>query len=310
MIDESLVRFTAHQLPREELHPLMARSDGPALRRAALHLGVLAVTGVLLWRLRATGWTLPLLVAHGYVLAFVFCAFHETAHRTAFRTRWLNTALGTLAGLLIFWPYRNYRVYHWEHHRFTQDAARDPELYFSKPASVGAYLLVLTGVPNLIRRVSDLLRLASGRADRPWMAAPERRPLILEARIYLGVYLVVALASALTGSPMALLLWIAPLLVGQAFLRPYLLAEHTACGATRDCLENTRTTRTLALVRLFAWNMPYHAEHHAYPAVPFHALPRLHEHVRARLANLESGYIVATVKVNRYLFARARGPVG
>ncbi|HWN12557.1 MAG TPA: fatty acid desaturase, partial [Candidatus Dormibacteraeota bacterium] len=241
-------------------------------------------------------------------LAFVFCAFHETAHRTAFRTRWLNTALGTLAGLLIFWPYRNYRVYHWEHHRFTQDAARDPELYFAKPASVGAYLLVLTGVPNLIRRVSDLLRLASGRADRPWMAAPERRPLIREARIYLGVYLAVALASALTGSPIVLLLWIAPLLVGQAFLRPYLLAEHTACGSTRDGLENTRTTRTLALVRLFAWNMPYHAEHHAYPAVPFHVLPRLHEHVRARLANLEPGYVAATVKVNRYLFARARGP--
>ena len=38
MIDESLVRFTAHQLPREELHPLMARSDGPALRRAAAGL--------------------------------------------------------------------------------------------------------------------------------------------------------------------------------------------------------------------------------------------------------------------------------
>jgi fatty acid desaturase len=308
MIDEPLVRFTAHQLPRQELHPLMARSDGPALRRAAAHLGALAVTGALLWRLRATGWALPLLVAHGYVLAFVFCAFHETAHRTAFRTRWLNTALGTLAGLLIVWPYRNYRVYHWEHHRFTQDEVRDPELYFAKPTSVGAYLLALTGVPNLIRRVSDLLRLAGGRADRPWMAAPERRPLIREARIYLGVYLAVALASALTGSPIVLLLWIAPLLVGQAFLRPYLLAEHTACGSTRDGLENTRTTRTLALVRLFAWNMPYHAEHHAYPAVPFHALPRLHGHVRARLANLEPGYVAATVKVNRYLFARARGP--
>jgi fatty acid desaturase len=308
MIDEPLVRFTAHQLPRQELHSLMARSDGPALRRAAAHLGALAVTGALLWRLRATGWALPLLVAHGYVLAFVFCAFHETAHRTAFRTRWLNTALGTLAGLLIVWPYRNYRVYHWEHHRFTQDEARDPELYFAKPTSVGAYLLALTGVPNLIRRVSDLLRLAGGRADRPWMAAPERRPLIREARIYLGVYLAVALASALTGSPIVLLLWIAPLLVGQAFLRPYLLAEHTACGSTRDSLENTRTTRTLALVRLFAWNMPYHAEHHAYPAVPFHALPRLHGHVRARLANLEPGYVAATVKVNRHLFARARGP--
>ena len=64
----------------------------------------------------------------------------------------------------------------------------------------------------------------------------------------------------------------------------------------------TRTTLTLPLVRLFAWNMPYDAEHHAYPAVPFHALPRLHERVRGRIANLESGYLAATVKVNRYLF--------
>ena len=56
MSDEALVRFTDHQLPREELHALMARSDGPALRRAAAHLGALAVTGALLWRLRATGW--------------------------------------------------------------------------------------------------------------------------------------------------------------------------------------------------------------------------------------------------------------
>jgi fatty acid desaturase len=308
MTDESIVRFTAHQLPREELRLLMTRADGPGLRRAAVHLGALAVTGGLLWRLRATGWALPLLVAHGYVLAFVFCAFHETAHRTAFRTRWLNTALGTLAGLLTFWPYRNYRVYHWQHHRFTQDEARDPELYFAKPASVGAYLLVLTGVPNLIRRLSDILRLAAGRADRPWMTAPERGPLILEARVCLGAYVTVALVSMLAGSPMALLLWIAPLLVGQAFLRPYLLAEHTACGSGRDSLENTRTTRTLALVRLFAWNMPYHAEHHAYPAVPFHALPRLHGHVRARLANLEPGYVAATVTVNRSLFTRRHGP--
>ena len=97
-----------------------------------------------------------------------------------------------------------------------------------------------------------------------------------------------------------------PLLVGQGFLRPYLLAEHTACAFTRDCLENTRTTLTLWLVRLFAWNMPYHAEHHAYPAVPFHALPRLHAQVRGKIANLEPGYVAATTKVNRYLFARPR----
>ena len=103
-------------------------------------------------------------------------------------------------------------------------------------------------------------------------------------------------------NPHALLVWIAPWILGQAFLRPYLLAEHTGCGATRDCLENTRTTLSVTLVRLFAWNMPYHAEHHAYPAIPFHALPRLHAILRCRIEHVEPGYVAATVTVNRYLF--------
>jgi fatty acid desaturase len=210
--------------------------------------------------------------------------------------------VGTVAGFLTFWPYRNYRVYHWEHHRYTQDVTRDPELFFAKPTSPGAYAFVLTGIPNLHRRLSDLLRLAAGVADRPWMAPAERRPLIIEARVYLAVYVVVAVASVFFGSFAVLWIWIVPFLLGQAFLRPYLLAEHTACAFTRDCLDNTRTTLTLPLVRLFAWNMPYHAEHHAYPAVPFHALPRLHERVRGRIANLDPGYVAATAKVNRYLF--------
>ena len=302
MSGEPLVRFTAHEMTREDLHALMARSDGPALLRTACHLGTLGITGALLWTFRSTVWAVPLVVVHGYVLAFTFCAFHEAAHRTAFRARWLNVALGTLAGLLTLWPYRNYRVYHWEHHRFTQDPARDPELYFPKPASPLAWLYVLTGIPNVQRRLVDMIRLAIGRADRPWMAPPERRPLILEARVYLAVYVAVAVGSIVAGSASALVLWFVPLLAGQVFLRPYLLAEHTGCAYTRDCLENTRTTLTLALVRLFAWNMPYHAEHHAYPGVPFHALPRLHERVRGKIANVEPGYVAATVTVNRALF--------
>lgn len=29
--------------------------------------------------------------------------------------------------------------------------------------------------------------------------------------------------------------------------------------------------------RKLAWNMPYHAEHHAWPSVPFHFLPFVHK---------------------------------
>ena len=217
MRDDALLRFTAHELTRRDLQGLMIRSNGPALLRTVWHFGMLGLTGTVIWTLRTTGWVLPLIVIHGYMLAFVFCALHETAHRTAFRTRWLNVVVGHLAGFVGFWPYRNYRVYHWDHHRFTQDVERDPELYFAKPRTVPAYLFVLTGIPNAIRRIGDV-------------------------------------------------------------------------------------------VRLFAWNMPYHAEHHAYPAVPFHALPRLHAGIRGKIANLEPGYVTASVKVARHLFAESAAP--
>src|SRR5215831_16428524 len=99
MSDDTLVRFTAHELRRDDLRALMVRSNGPAMARALWHFGVLVVTGTLVWMGRATLWVIPLLIAHGYVLAFLFCAFHESAHRTAFRSRWLKRARGLGGGL-------------------------------------------------------------------------------------------------------------------------------------------------------------------------------------------------------------------
>ena len=67
--------------------------------------------------------------------------------------------------------------------------------------------------------------------------------------------------------------WIIPALLGQPFLRLYLLAEHGCCAFVANMFENSRTTFTGPLVRFLAWNMPYHAEHHAFPTVPFYRLP-------------------------------------
>jgi fatty acid desaturase len=36
-----------------------------------------------------------------------------------------------------------------------------------------------------------------------------------------------------------------------------------------------------SLMRFLYWNMNYHIEHHMFPMVPYHALPALHEEVKA-----------------------------
>ena len=94
-----------------------------------------------------------------------------------------------------------------------------------------------------------------------------------------------------TGSIAPWTYWILPALAGQPFLRLYLLAEHTGCPLVPDMLANSRTTLTNGAVRFLAWNMPYHAEHHAFPSVPFHALPSLHKDLIADLSVTAPGYV-------------------
>ena len=101
----------------------------------------------------------------------------------------------------------------------------------------------------------------------------------------------VAALSVIFRSDAALFYWVLPVILGQPFLRAYLLAEHTGLPFVEDFWENTRTTLTGLPVRFLAWNMPFHAEHHANPAVPFHALPELHRREREKLKVVTPGYV-------------------
>ena len=43
---------------------------------------------------------------------------------------------------------------------------------------------------------------------------------------------------------------------------------------------NSRTVYLNPISRFIYWNMNYHVEHHMFPMVPYHALPKLHELIR------------------------------
>lgn len=100
-----------------------------------------------------------------------------------------------------------------------------------------------------------------------------------------------ALSAALFGWRTPFLFWIIPQLLGQPPLRAYLLSEHTGCTLDRNGLTNTRTTLTNAVVRLLMWEMPYHAEHHLFPSIPFHRLADAHALLKARLGFVQRGYV-------------------
>jgi fatty acid desaturase len=152
-----------------------------------------------------------------------------------------------------------------------------------------------------------MLRHACGRVDEPFIAARLRAGIVREARLYLAVYALALVVPATAGSPALLIFWLIPALLGQPFLRCYLLAEHTGCPLVADMLRNSRTTRSLALVRRLAWNMPYHAEHHACPWLPFHALPAAHRLLEPAIAVQASGYLAVNRAIVGRLAPRRKG---
>jgi fatty acid desaturase len=293
----------ADAIDKKRLKALSTRSDGRGLAQLVEHAALLGLTGYGVNLALGTLWLLPAMVAHGVVLVFVFAPLHEAIHRTAFRSRWLNDAVAWLCGFLLLLPPDYFRAFHFAHHRYTQDPARDPELAVAKPSSLVGYLLVVSGLPYWYRSIERTVKHTAGRVTEGFIPPRQWPAVTREARVLLLAYGVVAAASFAAGSWAVVVYWLVPALLGQPALRAYLLAEHALCPLVPDMLKNSRTTHSTAALRWLAWNMPYHTAHHAYPAVPFHALPAAHGLIADRVAVQAPGYLA----VQRQIIGAANG---
>lgn len=269
---------------------LVTRRNRPAITRLAAHLAVFAASGSAVVASGGTPWVVLGLVVHGIALVFLFAPLHETIHDTAFRTKSLNRVVATALGTFLLLPAGYFRHFHAAHHRLT-NVPGDPELSEGRPTRIADYVIHISGWPLWRDRVTALVRHAVGRVEESFVPIHRRSAMRHEARGTLLFYAALGLVSWTTGWGDAVLwLWIVPMLIGQPFLRVFLLAEHSGRPQVPDMLRNSRTTRSTAVVRALSWNMPYHSEHHAFPWVPFHALPILHAQIRPHLIDMAPGY--------------------
>ena len=77
-----------------------------------------------------------------------------------------------------------------------------------------------------------------------------------------------------------------PTLYGGWFALYCGMTQHL--GLAEDVLDHRLNAHRARFVnpifRFLYWNMNYHVEHHIFPTVPYHALPKLHEAIKARSA--------------------------
>jgi fatty acid desaturase len=289
---------------KDGVRALGARSDGPALGKFVVQYALFLASAAIV--VTAPANALPLwqtalgFAGVGFSVMAMFAATHETAHTTAFKSVTLNTVALWLASAPFLYIPTGFREFHFAHHRHTHEPGRDPEISMAgKPApgvtsNIGIYAGFLSGLPLMAFKITLLIAASIGGPKVLWetflfyVTPRARRRLMWEAR---GVLLLHA------GIVTVGVLWVPGLLylyaaqwLGHSMLSFYIMAEHNGLPHEGNVLARTRTMRTNGFVRWLMWNMPYHTEHHAYPAVPWHALPKLNRLLEPELVNVGTGY--------------------
>lgn len=296
--------YHSRQLKQAELRQLInSRSDGPALRRFGVQYALMLSSASLVALAPSLFLPLWLMLTAMLIFAFMtmslFAIVHETGHNTAFASRKLNRLGLWLAGTPIYYTPTGFKEFHFAHHRYTHHPARDPEISFGgKPmpdlgSGLIPYLGFVSGQPLMQYKILMLMAAAIG-TNKVWsgfltfVSPRSRQALNQEARLILVIH-ALWIISGIFWLPGLLWLLLAQAL-GHCFLSFYLITEHTGLAHSGSILARTRTTLSTPLMRWLMWNMPYHSEHHAYPAVPWHALPALHQLLQHELRYVQTGY--------------------
>ena len=306
-------QWYASPIPKEKMRELLERRDGPAVRDTLIWFGLLlafGLAGLMLW---GSAWAIIPFALYGVIYASTSDSrWHESGHGTAFKTDWLNNALYEIASFMVSRESVLWRWSHARHHSDTIIVGRDREIGAQRPISLAGTALKLVNLPYLFKFYSSVLRHATGRItpeERTYIPASEFGKVFWRARIYLLIYLAVIGLAIATRSILPLLFIGLPNLYGAWLQMIYGLQQHA--GLAEDVLDHRLNTRTVYLNpinRYLYWNMGYHVEHHMFPMVPYHALGKLHELMKADCPPAYNGLIEAYREVIPALIRQSKDP--
>jgi MocE subfamily Rieske [2Fe-2S] domain protein len=309
-------------VPRDKMRELLERRDGPALRDCIIWLILFVGSGVCGYLLWGTWWAiLPFMV---YGVLYATCAdsrWHECGHGTAFKTDWLNNLVYEVASFMVLRESTPWRWSHTRHHSDTIIVGRDPEIAAPRPPNLLAMVLAcfnFQAVPSYWKRIRGYFRrrhrTETGHLgleayfwhillhsfgqlspeEKTYIPESEYGKVFVKARIHLLIYLGIIGLSIYSRSILPLMFVGLPSIYGAWLMPIYGLTQHA--GLAENVLDHRLNCRTVYMNRLnrfIYWNMNYHVEHHMFPLVPYHNLPKLHQAVKADMPQPYNGLIEA-----------------
>jgi len=273
------------EVPRKTMKELMQRTDGPAIRDSIIWIVALlasAAGSIAFW---GTWWCEPFFLVYGVLYGSSSDSrWHECGHGTAFRTRWMNDVTYQIASFMLMRNPVTWRWSHARHHTDTIIVGRDAEIAVMRPPDLLKAALAFTGILDFRYSLPTLFRNALGNLspdEKSFIPEMEQHKAVTAARWHVAIYIATMAAALTLRSWLPLMLIGLPRLYGSWHMVLTGLLQHI--GLADNVIDhrlNTRTVLMNPISRFVYWNMNYHVEHHMYPMVPYHALPRLHEIIK------------------------------
>ena len=272
-------------IPREKMKELLVRKDGPAIRDTLIWFGLIFGSGYLFYTLWGSWLAIfPYIVYSALYAGSSDSRWHESSHGTAFKTDWMNNVLYEIASFMVFRQSVSWKWSHARHHSDTIIRGRDPEIAVQRPADLFGIFMQHFALKSTPAEFTRMIKHAFGKIDpevADYLPKSDFNKVFLRARIYLLIYASVIGLSIYYWTILPLMFIGIPTIAGSWLMLLYGTTQHA--GLAENVLDHRLNSRTVYMNRVHRflyWNMNYHIEHHMFPLVPYHALPKLHEVVK------------------------------
>ena len=281
------------EVDKKKLKELSKRKDLPGLIHFFFYFLFLFGSGYFAYVTIGTWWTYLFFFLYGTIYAFSVANWHETVHRTAFKTRWINEFFYHISSFMCDFEGFRWRWSHTFHHSNTLQTEDDydHEIQVSRPVELIAFFLNFIPLTDLLYPHKlikfEVIKHALGKFSPVIdITAPpkEKKKILWNSRLYVFIWLLVILFSFYVGSFLPIIYIILPTYIGKPIWFAVNVTQHLAAKVdTKDHRLSTYSVRINPLLSFLYWNMEYHLEHHMYPMVPSYNLKKLRREIDDQL---------------------------
>ena len=281
------------KIEKKKLRELSQRRDLPGLLHFLFYFLFLFFAGYMAFITLGTWWSVLFFFIYGTIYAFSVANWHETVHRTAFKTRWINEIFYHISSFMCDFEGFRWRWSHTFHHTYTMQThgEYDHEIQVSRPTEVFVFFLNYIPLTDLLfphKLIKfEVIKHAFGYLTPVVkISAPteQKKKIIWNSRLYLFIWLSVFIYSFYIWSILPILYIILPTYIGKPIWFMVNVTQHLAAKVgTKDHRLSTYSLKLNPILSFLYWKMEYHLEHHMFPMVPSYNLKKLQNEIKDQI---------------------------